>query len=253
MSGEDVYARVIVRNYDAIYAVLRDPSGDVAFYRKLARDSGGPVLELGCGTGRTLLPIARDGIDCVGVDASPAMLDELRAKAPPANLLLVEGRMEALDLGERRFPLITAPFRALSHLLDVETQLAALAGVGRHLAPGGTFAFDLFDPKAERTALAEEPAHVAATFRHGSHEIRRWDTVRRDRSRQVMTVSLRFEGGPPELAGQATLELRWFHRFEVEHLLARAGFTDTTFYGGYDGRPWVAGGETVVIARRPPA
>src|SRR6476469_2162090 len=115
---------------------MRDPSGDAAFYRGLARDAGGPVMEPGCGTGRVLLPIAALGIPCVGVDASPAMLAALRAKSPPPNLELVEARMETFDLGERRFRLITCPFRAFQHMLDVPSQLATLANVRRHLAPG---------------------------------------------------------------------------------------------------------------------
>src|SRR4051812_23988253 len=139
MAGSDGYAEVIVRNYDSIYAAIRDPAGDVLFYRTLARETGGPVLELGCGTGRTLLPIAADGAECVGLDASPAMLQALKEKTPPANLTLIEGRMESFDLGERRFRLITAPFRVLSHLLDTETQLAALDRVRHHLLPGGAF------------------------------------------------------------------------------------------------------------------
>jgi hypothetical protein len=64
-----------------------------------------------------------------------------------------------------------------------------------------------------------------------------------------MTVTFRFEGGPPELTGSTEVELRWFYRYELEHLLARAGFTDVSFFGGFDRRPWTAGGETVVIAR----
>lgn len=249
MSHDDGYERVIARNYDATYAAIRDPSGDGAFYRQLALDSGGPVLELGCGTGRILLPIAQAGIPCVGLDASPAMLDVLRAKSPPPHLEILEGHMETLDLGERRFPLVTAPFRALSHLLDVEAQLAALGRVRRHLAPGGLFAFDLFDPKLERMALAEEPEHLSATFRDGEHEVRRWDTLRRDATSQIITVRFRFEGGPPELAGSAELKLRWFYRFEVEHLLFRAGFTEVSFFGDFQRGPWRAGGETVVLAR----
>lgn len=98
MSQRDGYESIIARHYDALYALMRNPSGDVAFYRELARASGGPVLELGCGTGRTLLPIAQAGIDCVGVDASPAMLDIFRAKPLPANLELVEAHMERLEL-----------------------------------------------------------------------------------------------------------------------------------------------------------
>ncbi len=79
---DDAYGELIAQTYDALYARLRDPVGDVAFYRELAVETGGPVLELGCGTGRTLLPIARTGIQCVGLDASRAMLRVLRAKAP---------------------------------------------------------------------------------------------------------------------------------------------------------------------------
>lgn len=99
MAYEDAYQRTIARNYDAEYAVIRDPSGDRAFYADRARETGGPVLELACGTGRVLLPIAREGIPCVGLDLSTAMLDVLRAKDPPPNLELVEGSMT--DYGDR--------------------------------------------------------------------------------------------------------------------------------------------------------
>ena len=249
MSQSDGYESIIARHYDALYTVMRNPSGDVAFYRELARASGGPVLELGCGTGRTLLPIAQAGIDCVGVDASPAMLAIFRDKSPPANLELIETRMERLELPDRRFRLVTSPFRAFSHLLDVETQLAALAAVRRHLEPGGTFALDVFDPKLARTALVEEPEHLAVTFHDAGREVRRWDTIERDLSRQVMTIYFRFESVAPELCGVGEVQMRWFYRFELEHLLARAGFTELKFFGGFDRRPWAAGGETIVLAR----
>lgn len=245
----DIYDRLIARNYDGLYAVVRDPSGDADFYRALARESGGPVLELGCGTGRVLLPIARDGIPCVGVDASPEMLRIFRDKAPPPNLTLVEGRMQTFDLGEQRFRLITCPFRAFSHLLDVADQLAALARIRHHLAPGGAFALDVFDPKLDRLAAPFEAESLAATFQHEGHEIRRWDSSTRDHTRQVLTVHFRFEGGPPEMSGTTHMDLRWFYRYELEHLLFRAGFTEVNVYGGFDRRPWAAFGETIVVAR----
>lgn len=245
----DVYDQLIARNYDAVYAVIRDPSGDATFYRDLALKAGGPVLELGCGTGRILLGIAQAGIECVGLDASPAMLQVLRGKNPPPNLTLFEGRMQSFALGEGRFRLITAPFRAFSHLLTVEEQLAALACIRRHLAPGGTFVFDLFDPNLARLAAVSEPEMLAATFHYEGHEIRRFDSSLRDHSEQVMTVRMRFEGGPPELTGSADFKLRWFYRYEVEHLLHRAGFADVAIYGGFDRRPWAAFGETVIFAR----
>jgi SAM-dependent methyltransferase len=245
----DEYEGLLARNYDALYGVMRDPSGDAAFYRALAQETGGPVLELGCGTGRVLLPIAALGIPCVGVDASPAMLAALRAKNPPPNLELVESRMETFDLGGRRFRLVTSPFRAFQHLLDVEAQLAALANIRRHLAPGGAFAFDVFDPKLAWLAAPAEVERLDATFRRDGVEIRRFAKTRTDLATQIMEVTFRFE--PAEADGDTTVRLRWFYRYEIEHLLARAGFTDLTIYGGYDKRPWRPEGDTVIVARAP--
>ena len=243
----DEYEGVLARNYDALYGVMRDPSGDAAFYRALAEETGGPVLELGCGTGRVLLPIAALGIPCVGVDASPAMLAVLRGKNPPPTLELVEARMETFDLGARRFRLAIAPFRAFLHLLDVPSQLAALANIRRHLAPGGAFAFDIFDPKLAWIMAPGENERLDATFTIDGVETRRFAKVRTDLATQIMDVTFRFE--PAQTDGNTTVRLRWFYRYEMEHLLARAGFTDVTFYGGYDRRPWRPEGETVIVAR----
>ena len=138
------------------------------------------------------------------------MLAVFRQKSPPPNLELVEARMEDLDLPNRRFRLVTCPFRAFSHLLDVETQLAALAAVRRHLEPGGTFALDVFDPKLAHIARPEEAEHLAATFHDAGREVRRWDTIRRDATRQVMTIAFRFASAAPELCGVGEIQMRWF-------------------------------------------
>ncbi|HEY8122541.1 MAG TPA: class I SAM-dependent methyltransferase [Myxococcota bacterium] len=249
MTYADSYARLIARHYDALNETLRGASRDAAFYLELARASGGPVLELGCGTGRVLLPIAREGIACVGLDASLDMLAMLRAKRPPPNLELVHGDMAAFDLGARRFALITVPFRALSHLLDVPAQLAALANARRHLAPGGRLALDVFDPKLARTAIAEEPEELAVSANTPRGRLQRFDRVSRDLARQVLTLRVRFVADAPEDCGEGELQLRWFHRYELEHLLARAGFAIEALYGGFDRSPWTPGGETIVIAR----
>jgi hypothetical protein len=177
------------------------------------------------------------------------MLAELRAKQPPPHVELVHASMESFDLGARRFPLIAIPFRAFSHLLDVPAQLAALANARRHLAPGGRLALDVFDPKASRTALAEEPEALAVTATTPRGRVQRFDRVSRDLARQVLTLRMRFVAEAPEDCGEGQLELRWFHRFELEHLLARAGFAIEALYGGFDRRPWAPGGETVVVAR----
>jgi SAM-dependent methyltransferase len=245
----DEYEGPLALNYDALYGVMRDPSGDIAFYRGLAQELGGPVLELGCGTGRILLPTAGLGIPCVGLDASPAMLAVLRSKGPPANVELVEGHMEAFHFGERRFRLVTCPFRAFQHLLTVDAQLSALANVRRHLAPGGAFAFDVFDPKLALIATADDQERMEVTFARNGVETRRYARTRVDRAGQILEVQFRFEPELPSDAGNKTVRLRWLYRYEVEHLLARAGFTDLTIYGGFDKRPWVPERETIVVAR----
>lgn len=253
MTTEDEYGRVTARHYDAAYAVRRDPGGDAAFYLSLARECGGPVLELGCGTGRTLLPIARAGLPCTGVDASPAMLDALRAKSPPAGLRLVEGRMQDFDLGGERFALVTAPFRVFQHLYTVEDQLACLARVRRHLAPGGAFAFDLFNPRLDRLALVEEPEAEDCRWQDGDDEVVRTVSVTRDLARQLQQVTMHYErrrdGG---CVGRESTRfpMRWFFRYEVEHLLARAGFDDVALFGDYERGPFEAGSlDMVWIAR----
>ena len=164
---------------------MRGGSGDIEFYRDLARETGGPVLELGCGTGRVLLPIARDGIPCVGLDSAPAMLDVLRAKEPPSTLRTVLAPMQEFDLDGERFRLIFSAFRPLQHLYTVEDQLACLACVRRHLAPGGLFAFDVFAPNLERIAQAEEPETEEARFFEDDLEIVRYTAVRRDHANQL--------------------------------------------------------------------
>jgi ubiquinone/menaquinone biosynthesis C-methylase UbiE len=248
MTYAEGYARLVARHYDALNTVLRAGSQDAAFYLALARESGAPLLELGCGTGRILLPIARDGIACVGLDASHEMLAVLREKQPPPNLALVQARMESFDLGEGRFSLITVPFRGFSHLLDVPAQLAALACIRRHLAPGGRLALDVFDPKLAAIARSEDPESLAVSAETPRGRVQRFDRVVRDAARQVLTLRMRFVAEAPEDCGEGELELRWFHRYELEHLLARAGFTIVALYGGFDRRPWAPGGETIVVA-----
>ena len=253
MEKLDAYGRADARHCDFAFGLFRSASGDVDFYRGLAKESGGPVLELGCGTGRVLLPIARDGIACTGLDSSEAMLEELRKRRPPGNLRLVKGPMQDFDLGSERFGLIFSAFRSLQHVLTVEDQLACLAAVRRHLTPGGLFAFDVFAPKLERIAQVEEPEAEEARWKEDKTEVVRFTSVRRDPASQVMEVTFRYEsrspGRPPESETVRT-KMRYFFRYEIEHLLARSGFTDIQILGGFDRRPFdYFSGETVVLAR----
>ncbi len=244
------YARALASTYAALYAGLRDGSGDREHYAALAAERGGPIVELGCGTGRVLLPIARAGLPCVGVDPSTAMLDVLRAKDPPPNLDLVVGAMETLDLPRRDFALAFAAFRAFQHLLTVDAQLEALARINDHLAEGGWLALDVFEPNLARMAT-DEPETAEAPFEFDGRRITRTFAVRRDRATQTMDLTLRYldtESG--DELGREVLGLRWIYRYELEHLLWRAGFTPIRWSSGYDGRPYDGSGDIVVVARR---
>lgn len=223
--------------YDGAYATVTSLGADVAFYKSLAVAGGGPVLELGCGTGRVLLPIAATGLPCTGIDASPAMLDELRRKPGGADVTLACARMEAFDLPGRRFALIYSAFRAFQHLDTVEQQLACLARVRAHLAPGGVLAFDVFNPRLDLLAAETRPEEFDLTFRQGDREVQRFVATRYDRVRQLSHVTMRYiesGGGTAPQEKTVAFTMRWFWRFELEHLLHRAGFHDVTIHGDFD-------------------
>jgi len=252
----DPYGGVTSRYYDATAAVLRGAARDVEFYAGLARASGGPVLELACGTGRVLLEIARQGIACTGVDLSPGMLARLREKGVPPSLRLVQAPMQRFDLGADRFALIYTAFRGFQHLYTVEDQLACLACVRRHLAPGGAFAFDVFNPRLERMGASEEPEREGLRFELGGEPVVRYESVQRDAARQLLRVRMRYQrhraGGEPA-SEEVEFQMRWFYRYEIEHLLARAGFRDVAIYGDFAGSPFAAGSpEIIAVAREGP-
>jgi SAM-dependent methyltransferase len=144
---------VTAKYYDAAYATKQDLV-DLPFYLDLAKASGGPVLEIACGTGRVLLPIARENIDIDGVDNSLPMLRVLKSHIDnePAEIrrriTLHEGDMRDFRLREK-FPLVIIPFRPLQHMYTLQDQLRALATAAFHLQKNGILAFDLFYPKME--------------------------------------------------------------------------------------------------------
>jgi SAM-dependent methyltransferase len=237
---DEAYGRATARFYDAAYERSPQIGGDADFYRELAREGAGPVLELGCGTGRVLLRIAEDGFPCSGLDASRHMLDALRAKSRFPNLRLVHAPMQRFDLGHDRFTLIFAAFRVFQHLYTVEDQLACLACVRRHLAPGGRLAFDVFAPRLARMAAGSRPEEVDVRFELDGESVARFAAVTPDPVAQLLDVRFRYErsrDGVVVGSEQAHFRMRWFWRFELEHLLARAGFEEVMMYGDFDRRP----------------
>lgn len=253
---EEEYGQATARFYDAAYARLPLPQldgRDAAFYRELAREGAGPVLELGCGTGRVLLQIAALGFPCTGLDASQHMLARTRQKSTFPNLRLVHASMQSFDLAGERFGLIFSAFRAFQHLYGVEDQLACLACVRRHLAPGGRFAFDVFAPNLARMAAREEPETVDLRFSHEGEEVVRHAAVTRNPAAQLLDVRFRYErwrDGRVVGNETASFRMRWFWRYELEHLLARAGFREIEIYGDFDRSPVAADSPAFVVVAR---
>jgi SAM-dependent methyltransferase len=146
---EDSYD-VLSRYYDAAYGSKADLR-DIPFYVDRAGRTGGPVLEIGCGTGRVLLEIAARGIAVEGLDASEGQLRVLEKKLESASAETRNRiRLHRADMRDfalnRKFPLVIAPFRPLQHLYTVSDQISALQAIRKHLLPDGFFAFDAFYP-----------------------------------------------------------------------------------------------------------
>ncbi len=220
--------------------------GDIAFYVEAARRNGGPVLEIGCGTGRVLLPTARIGVDIVGLDSSEEMLQVCReavrseAEETRSRVELLSGDMREFDLS-RTFMLITMPFRPFQHLITVEDQTRCLERVRTHLAPDGKFILDVFNPDLDmlvKDNLGEEYCEEAeVALPDGRLLERRYRIVSRDLSAQTSEIELiycvRLPDGSEERHVHAFL-LRHLFRFELEHLLVRCGFRVEQVYGDFD-------------------
>src|SRR2546426_9367129 len=228
--------------YDMI-AELYDPWSasvveDVAFYLQEARRAGGPVVELGVGTGRIAVPIAADGTRVIGIDSSRGMLDVCARRAALAG---VELDLRVGDLREppvtERVPLVICPFRSMLHMHSDEDRLRVLTSAYDLLLPGGRFVFDVFTPGAgdiEQTHdrwLEREP---------GIFERALWDE-------QARTLTLTVRGDQKE----TTMALAWLSPDEWRVLLARSGFEVDACYGWFDRTLFAGGDDSVWIASRP--
>ncbi|HEX6384609.1 MAG TPA: class I SAM-dependent methyltransferase, partial [Anaerolineae bacterium] len=194
--GYEEYA-FIADLYDYVVPYRTRP--DVDFFVEAAEVSGGPVLEVGCGTGRILIPTARAGVDIVGLDLSPHMLAVCRERSldEPAEVRsrvqLVQADMRDFDVGQS-FKLVTLPFRPFQHLTTVEDQITCLESIHRHLVEGGRLILDIFNPSLEaltRDNLGQEfGKEPVFTTPDGRQVVRRHKVVSRDLFNQINHVEL---------------------------------------------------------------
>ena len=150
------------RYYDGDY---RNYDDDIDLILGLAEESDGPVLELGCGTGRVLQQILAEGHEATGIDISPHMLDVARRKLEAMDLLtqgeLVEGDLTKFTLRRKDFRLAVCTSNTLMHLTTPHEQMAALKNAHRHLADGGWLFIDLFNPDVARLLAVNNVMELA--------------------------------------------------------------------------------------------
>lgn len=250
---------------DAALARLYDafPFGaDLPLYRELAKTEGGRVLEVCCGSGRVLVPLALAGHEVVGLDASPHMLalsrEKLAAAGPDvqARVRLVQGDMRAFAL-DATFDLAIVAVKSFAYLVERADQQRALAAIAAHLRPGGLLALDLLNPSP--AWLMETPGSlrqdlVAHVPERGVTVARTEAVVSIDRAAQVRVIRSAYEivRDDGSLAKRfVEWPYRYTYRFEAEHLLERAGFGIEGLYGGYAREPFTSDSSVMLfLARR---
>lgn len=167
---------------------------DLPFYIDFANELGGPVLELGCGTGRVLLPIARNGICIDGLDLSESMLSVLRRKLDKENdtvkskVTLHHGDIRSFETA-KQFALVTIPFRAMQHMYSVSDQIAALKSARNCLSENGLLVFDVFNPRWDLILSGIGEEHFEFEWKAGDSVIKRFF-----KKESVDTVNLNFTG-----------------------------------------------------------
>jgi SAM-dependent methyltransferase len=219
---------------------LDEQRRDVHWYRRLAEEAGGPVLELACGAGRVAVALAADGYEVVGLDLAPYLLgraaEHARRRGVLGRCTFVHGDMRAFDLG-RRFPLVLLPYNSLGYLLTEDEVRSCLGAVAAHLGPGGLFAlqitpFEVHEPGRPRAFLASGP------WEDGRLEM--YERAEAEPERHLTHYDeeyhLRRPGHPPLLYRQR-LTLRSWYRADLEALLAERGFRLRAVWGDFDGRP----------------
>jgi SAM-dependent methyltransferase len=246
----DVYEK-LARFYDLEHV---DLTADQVFYMHFARQARGPVLDVGCGTGRLLLPLVEAGIDVTGIDSSPAMLAVARGKLGD-RVPLIEGDMRIVK-PPTRYALIIISINTFMHLLTTDDQLRVLKNLARYLTPGGRLIIDLpagdelthQDPDArltlEQTFLDPETGHRVMKLVASRID---WATQRQEVT--YVYDELLDNGGVRRTV--VPVSLRHVFRYELALLLDKAGYSLEALYSDYDLSPYGDGGPRMIaVAQR---
>ncbi|HKZ70064.1 MAG TPA: class I SAM-dependent methyltransferase [Anaerolineales bacterium] len=252
-----------------------DFTEDLDFWVRLAKECGGPVLELGCGTGRVTQQIARAGINVVGLDYSEEMLVLARAKLNrrpelAARATLIYGDMQNFDIDVSRLSfastadssrlqtaptslhLIIVPFNTFMHLLTTADQLAMLACARKHLGPGGRLVLDMTNPAPAYADSPHETLTLERTFTDDVYHLtlQQFSTLRIDRVDQIAHIVYHYDATAADGSLKRTLvplTLRYTFPAEMKLLLERSGFKLVHMYGDYAGSPLDDESERMIV------
>ena len=227
--------------YDAdIYDGMNTRMDDLRFYRRwLPQNKNARILELCCGTGRLTIPIAKEGYDITGVDFTPSMLQQAKAKASEAGLEIgfIEADIRTLDLQEK-YDLVFIPFNSIHHLYRNEDLFQAFAVVKNHLKEGGLFLMDCFNPDIRYITEAEKGQQEIAAYTTGSgREVVVKETMRYENATQINRIQWHYfiDG---EFDSTQDLDMRMFFPQELDSYLEQSGFKIIHKYGGFEGEPF---------------
>jgi SAM-dependent methyltransferase len=227
---------------------------DIMLYREMALRTGGPILDLMCGSGRVLFPLTYADYQVTGVDVSLVMLDKARERALAEgiahNVTLVQGDICSIDLPSQHYALAFVALNSFMHLESTANQLAALTNIRCSLRPGGLFIIDVFNFNPTHLESEDNRMILERDYLLGGKHIYKFVTCESDIATQMSSITTFYDSVDDQ--GQVCRQvvrfgMRWLYRYELEHLLARTGFMVLSVYGSYDLDPYTSESERLIV------
>ena len=257
MESHEIFDR-FARFYDDDY---RGEQDDIEAIALLAAEYGDPLLELGCGTGRVLVPLAAAGHTISGVDISRTLMDGAAHKLAQHKLAsratLVQADLRAFDLARRDFAFAFCTSNTLMHFVTADEQLEVLRNTWRHLRPGGHLFIDLFNPDIPRLLAINGVLELADQWvdNQTGAEVQKWSVRTIDLAEQLQETLFIYEETFADGRSRRTncpFTLRFLWRSEAELMLRLAGFLVEDVWGDFDGSPYLSESEHLILLARKP-
>ena len=231
-----LYPENFARFYDFIYHQQRD-GVDNEYFQNEIRQTEGKILEVGVGTGRMFIDSLNQGADIYGIDVSQPMIDVLSEKLDLEQRKRIS-LQNIIDFRfDYKFDLIIAPFRVIMHLLEKEEQIRALNNVFEHLNENGKFIFDVFIPDLNQLIHGmENHTDFEGEYEKGKR-LKRTVSTKPDLINQIINIrfKLEWDENKEPRTDEWDMQLRFFFRYELEHLVERSRFSSYKILGDYQG------------------